>query len=456
MVSAMKHLSNQDLGQKQSSHITEASPSLKFNKSWQLKKWQLTIVGLCFLLAGVGIGRFEPNQASIKTPATTQPQVKPLPVTTTQVQSTKSYQMQQSYTGEVVALRTSEIGFERVGKLIAVLVDEGDRVETGTILAKLDTSNLAAQLQSLRARKAQAAAKLAELKNGERKEKIAAAQAQVRDLTRQLELSQIKRDRREYLYDEGAIAQEQLDEVDFNSQALAERLSNARSNLAELVNGTRSEQIQAQQAAVEQLTAQIADLEITIGKSSLKAPFSGTIARRNFDEGTVVEAGKSIVRLTEDSQPEVKIGVPLDIAATLQPGSEQPVEIGEATYSAKVKAVLPEVDPATRTRTVVLQLGSAAQVSPKQIARLLVTQTVATEGYWLPVTALVKSDRGLWSCYAVVAADEPHSHQVERRLIEVLETDGEQALVRGTLQQGDAIVTDGTQRLVSGQLVSQQ
>jgi hypothetical protein len=35
-----------------------------------------------------------------------------------------------------------------------------------------------------------------------------------------------------------------------------------------------------------------------------------------------------------------------------------------------------------------------------------------------------------------------------------LETDGERVLVRGTLKAGDAIVADGTQRLVSGQLVS--
>ena len=82
--------------------------------------------------------------------------------------------------------------------------------------------------------------------------------------------------------------------------------------------------------------------------------------------------------------------------------------------------------------------------------------------YWLPVTALVKSDRGLWSCYAVVATEENNSasmantksYRVERRLIEVLETKGERVLVRGTLQAGDAIVTDGTQRLVPGQLVS--
>ena len=247
----------------------------------------------------------------------------------------------------------------------------------------------------------------------------------------------------------------------FNFQALSERLTNARSNLEELLNGTRYEQIAGQQAVVDQLAAQIADLEITIAKSTLKAPFSGMIAVRYFDEGTVVETGKPIIRLVEDSQPEVKIGVPINVAAKLSSQSPQVVEIGGKTYPAKVRSILPEVDSATRTRTVILQLESTAKVSPKQIARLQITQTIATEGYWLPVTALVKSNRGLWSCYAVVAVDNndstsvtnTKSYQVERRFIEVLDTNGEQVLVRGTLQPGDAIVTDGTQRLVPGQLV---
>ncbi len=432
---------------------------LRQKNSLQLKIWQIGLASLILLLAGVGIGKFEPNNA----PTQTQTQVKPLPVKTTQVQLVKTYQTVHSYTGEVVAMRTSEIGFERGGKLVTVLVDEGDRVTAGTILSKLDTTNLAAQRRSLVAQKAQAEARLAELKNGARTEQISAAQARVRDLEKQLKLEQLKSDRREYLYTEGAISKEQLDEVVFNFQALSERLTNAQSNLEELLNGTRYEQIAAQQAVVDQLSAQIADLEITIAKSTLKAPFSGMIAVRYFDEGTVVETGKPIIRLVEDSQPEVKIGVPINVAAKLSSQSPQVVEIGGKTYPVKVRSILPEVDPATRTRTVILQLESTAKVSPKQIARLPITQTVATEGYWLPITALVKSDRGLWSCYAVVAVQrndstsgtKTKSYQVERRLVEVLETNGEQVLVRGTLQPGDAIITDGTQRLVPGQLVSQ-
>ncbi|MBE9216867.1 efflux RND transporter periplasmic adaptor subunit [Plectonema cf. radiosum LEGE 06105] len=433
---------------------------LENEKSSPVKRWQLALAGSIILLAGVGIGKlngkFEPNDTSVQA----QTQIRPLSVETTKIQLAKNYQTEQSYTGEVVAMRTSEIGFERGGKLVEILVDEGDRVTKGDILAELDTANLQAQRQSLVAQKAQAEARLVELKNGARIEVIAAAKARVRDVEKQLKLEQIKRDRRKYLYEQGAISKEQFDEVAFNSQALSERLNNAQSNLEELLNGTRYEQKAGQQAAVDQLSAQITDLDITIAKSTLKAPFNGTIGLRSVDEGTVVEVGRSIVRLVEDNQPEVKIGVPIDVARKLISQSQQQLEIGGKSYSARVKSILPEVDPATRTRTVILQLPSTAQVSPKEIARFKISQTQEIEGYWLPITALVKGDRGLWSCYAVVDkkddTNDSKSYQVERRLIEVLETNGKQVLVRGTIQAGDTIITEGTQRLVPGQLVISQ
>ncbi|MBV6621905.1 MAG: efflux RND transporter periplasmic adaptor subunit [Rivularia sp. (in: Bacteria)] len=430
--------------------IPEVSARVKSSLSTRL---QLISASLLILVAGVGIGKFtgiETNNSPVR--ATTK--ATPLTVKTTEIELARNYQTTQSYTGEVVANRTSEVGFERGGKLIEISVDEGDRVIKGAVLAKLDTANLQAQRRSLVAQKAQAEAKLVELNNGARSEQVRAARARVGDIEKQLKLEQIKSDRRKYLYEQGAISREQFDEVAFNSQALSERLNNARSSLEELLNGTRYEQKAAQKAAVEQLSAEITNLDITIAKSILKAPFSGTVGVRSVDEGTVVEMGKSIVRLVENSNREVKIGVPINVARKLIPGSQKELEIGGKTYSARVKSILPEVDAATRTRTVILRLPSTARVSPREIARFKFIQNVATEGYWLPITALVKGEGGLWSCYAVVEKKDGNS-EVERRLIEVLETNGKRVLVRGTIQAGDTIIVDGVQRLVPGQLVSQ-
>ena len=424
-------------------------------KQLPLPQWQLWVITGMVL----GLGFLLGQRTQLPHPSLAQPVVKKtqgniLPVETIEIEAVQSYKTSQTYTGEVQASRISEVGFERQGKLIEVLVEEGDRITLGMPLAQLDTANLEAEKRALFAQKAQALAVLAELKNGARGEQIAAAQASVRDLEQQLELEKLKSSRREYLFQEGAIAREQLEEISFNSKALKERLANAKSNLSELRNGTRVEQIKAQQAAVDSLTAQIENLDISIAKSILKAPFKGTVAARNLDEGTVVETGQSILRLVENIQPEVKIGLPLTVVNQMQLGSEQQVKIAAINYSAIVNSILPEVDPATRTRSVVLKLAPAAinQVAPGQIARLAVSQTATTDGYWLPINALVKGDKGLWSCLAVVKTEQNYN-KVESRFIELLETQEDRVLVRGTLQPGDSIVANGTHRLVPGQLV---
>ena len=428
---------------------TKPSSQIKLAQ-WQLLAIASVILGLGFIWGQ----KTQPEQPSFAQPAVSQTQGNILPVKTIQVETIASYQTIKTYTGEVTASRTSEVGFERGGKLIAVLVEEGERIKQGMELAKLDTANLKAERKALLAQKAQAQAVLAEFRNGSRSETIAQAEASVRDLEQQLELEEIKNSRRKYLYEEGAIAKEQLDEIAFNSRALKERLTNAKSNLDELKNGTRIEQITAQQAVVDSLTAQIENLDITIAKSVLKAPFDGTVSIRNLDEGTVVETGQSILRLVEDVKAEVKVGIPTNLISQIQPESDRQIEIEGVNYQGIVKAILPEVDPQTRTRTVILTLIETynTKVFPGQIARVKIDQDSTANGYWLPINALVKGDKGLWSCFAVVEGD--NNSKVERRYLELLETREDRVLVRGTIKPGDTIVIDGTHRLIPGQLVS--
>ncbi|WP_235006664.1 efflux RND transporter periplasmic adaptor subunit [Calothrix rhizosoleniae] len=386
-----------------------------------------------------------------------------LPVQTQQVQSVNTYQVNRFYTGTVVPRRSSSFGFERSGKLEQIFVDEGNRVKAGTLLASLSTKSLKAQQRELLAKRAQLVAQLKELQAGARSQTIAAARATVRNLRSQLRLASNKSRRRQELFSQGAISQEQLDEAITNVSALQARLDEAQSQLDELLAGTRGERIEAQKASIEQLDASIASLKIELEKSTLLAPFTGKISARLVDEGTVVAVGNPVFRLVEDGVLEARIGVPVTAANKLKIGRTLPVTIGENNYSTRVLSILPELDPNTRTTTVVLTLNSQAvgKVSPGQVARLQLTETISDAGYWLPTTALVKGVRGLWSCYVLGESDKSESFatasnqsfRVEQRDVEILHNTGDRVLVRGTLQTGDQVIINGTHRLVPGQLV---
>ncbi|MEM6590627.1 MAG: efflux RND transporter periplasmic adaptor subunit [Cyanobacteria bacterium P01_C01_bin.73] len=381
--------------------------------------------------------------------------VNPLAVETLTVEAVDSYTVARAYTGEIAALRSSDLGFTRGGELMQVLVEEGDRVTAGEPLAQLDTQSLLAQRRQLEAQKTEAQARLLELERGARQEDIAAARAEVRDFENQLRLQQQQRSRREFLFAEGAISREQLDEFAFGAETLDARLDRAKSRLNELLNGTRPEQVAAQRAVVQQLEASIADLDIDLSKSTLKAPFAGIVSARQVDEGVVVGAGQSIVRLVEAAAPEARVGMPETAASRLQLGSLVTVNLGEQSFSATVKSVLPEVDPNTRTQIVVFQLEPAAipQLNPGQTVRVELSETIATGGIWVPTQALTQDIRGLWSVLVVMPTDGGTVQQVQPTSVEILHQESDRVLVQGTLQAGDRIVADGVHRLVPGQQV---
>ncbi|MGB3790461.1 MAG: efflux RND transporter periplasmic adaptor subunit [Phormidesmis sp.] len=382
-----------------------------------------------------------------------------------------SYEVSRSFTGEVAALRASELGFERSGQMVSLLVPEGSQVQAGAPLAQLDVQNLRTQRMQIEAEKARAIAQLTELEVGARSEDIAVARAAVQDLEQQIGLQRTQLARREFLYEQGAIAQEALDEFSFGEGSLQAKLDQARSQLQELQNGTRPEQISAQTAVIQQLNARLADIDVTIAKSTLNAPFSGRVAEHEIDIGTVVGAGQSVVRLVESGVPEARIGVPAEEANKLRLGEEKTVEINGEKYTGTIASILPEVDSQTRTQTVVLELEprAATRVNPGQTVRLNLTERITQAGIWLPAEALTEGIRGLWTAYVVVpvevSAESPTESEeseniteaaryvVRPQTVEVLYQEGDRVLVTGTIQSGDTVVASGAHRLVPEQQV---
>lgn len=434
------------------SRVTTLSPPVAYVPPPVTPPWGLWLLPLVLLPVGLFTARHFLITSTEPAPLATT-----LSVTTTPAQAINTYVVERTYTGEITAQRTSDLGFERSGTVVSLLVDEGDRVTTGQALARLDTRNLQAHRQERVAQRAQAQAQLQELQNGPRSEDISAAQAIVWELEQELERAQRQRDRRQFLFDEGAIAYEDFDDAAYNATILEQRLARAQSDLQELNNGTRTEQLSAQQARVQQLDAQIQNLDVDIRKSVLYAPFAGKVSERPIDEGVVVSSGGVVLKLVEQSNLEARIGVPEARASQLKVGSAQKIQIGGKIYRATVTTQLPEVDATSRTVTVVLQLPADVAAQVGQTARLLFADIEPTDGIWIPSTALVPGDRELWSVY--VLGEPPNNpandrtYAVVRRDVEVLHTEGDRTLVRGTIQGQDQVITSGTHRVVTGQTV---
>lgn len=383
-------------------------------------------------------------------------EARPLPVAVAHPEAVDGYDRVREFTGEVRARRAVALGFEVAGRLLEVAVDEGDVVDPGTVLARIDTRRLQAERRRLVAAKAEEDAVLREMLAGPRSEVVAAARAVVTDLETQVELLVRKAERRERLLAQKTISDEEYDEIQSLLVSLEARLLGAKSRLLELEHGTRAETLAAQAARIEGLDAQIARLDLDIEDGILRAPFAARLLRRHADEGAVAVPGAPILTLVEDGVLEAWIGVPPAVALGLVLDSSQVVQVGLHAFEATVGAKLPATDRATRTQSVVLRLPSAAAEGavPGQVARLELSERVDVEGFWVPASALTRGVRGLWAVYALEPGEDGAAWRAQRHAVEVLHTHGTRALVRGTLDADSRIVIGNAEKLAPGQSVA--
>lgn len=422
-------------------------------------KWVGVVVAIGVVGAGIGAASNPTSAIGVTEDTALQSPSRVLTVETIRAEPVSSFTAAREYTGTIVARRVSELSFERSGLLQSVQIDEGRTVAAGAALATLDTEHLKTQRRETVARRAQAASLLSEMIAGPRREDIDAAGAAVESLEAQVELLKLQTERSRKLLQQNAVSQDNFDQFAFGLQAREGQLKQARHELEVLVNGTRREKVDAQQAAVEQLDAAIEDIDVDLRKSELRAPFAGTISHRLADEGTVVQTSQAILTIVEDKALEAWVGLPVNATVGLTVDSARRVRIEGRTFDVHVSGRRPEVDPATRTRTVIFRLDEHASryVVHGQIVRLQLEETVEASGFWLPTTALTEGERGLWSCLVAVPVEtqtsSTNSLRVERRDVEVLHTESDRVLVRGTVSSDDQVITRGTHRVSVGQIV---
>lgn len=371
----------------------------------------------------------------------------PLAVSIIRLQPTSSYEVSRYYVGEIIPERVSLLSFERTGKLAKLFVREGQQITKGKILAKLACKKLQAKRRELIAAKKIAEAKLQEMNNGPRLQEIKALRAQVRNLNKQCELSQRQHLRHVALRETDAISQETLDAVTSRLYSNNAQLEVSQRRLKLLLQGTRYERIVAQKAAIQQLEASLAQLEVDLRNGELRAPYSGVIAKRLVNEGTVITPGQCVLRVLENNNTKVHVGIPLHMTKLFAQKQTHRIEIRGKQYPAVVRTVLPEVDPLTKTATLVLKIESGERFFPGEIVRLKTSKHIKAKGYWIPTSALVRGNYGLWFCFVV---DKAH---IQKNHVEILYTKNNRVFIQADFPAGTIIVKNGIHRVAPGQKV---
>ncbi|MEW9922141.1 efflux RND transporter periplasmic adaptor subunit [Marimonas sp. MJW-29] len=362
---------------------------------------RLTMMGAAMILMGtvaVVSSRFLPATDAM---AAIRPVTRiPTSVSVAPLHAADHYSVLRRFSGRIEPNRTVDIAFDEPGRLAALLADEGQSVVAGTALAKLDTE----LLQTERFR-------LVRL--------LATANEERRILQTSLE------------------REESLSKKDRTAMSTIDHL---RISLAQVSGRTAD------------LEGQITMLEARIRRATLFSPFSGSISQHFADFGSSFEAGQPILRLIEDGPRNVRIGIDAKLCRDLSIGDEHDLLIGAELVAARITAILPDLDPATQTRTVLFELQEDPVIIAGSVATVQMTQEIAARGAQVPISALRDGSRGLWEI--MVAQPDGDAHRIAVEAVEILNVNDETAFVRGTFDRDALLVTEGQHRLVPGQTVS--
>ncbi|MEO5999591.1 MAG: efflux RND transporter periplasmic adaptor subunit [Chitinophagaceae bacterium] len=245
----------------------------------------------------------------------------------------------------------------------------------------------------------------------------------------------------------------QMDDADL--QAQLEKLRQ-QEKLA-VLNEERLKELITHEAVVQQdydqsftnlkvLQAQVAELQVMIAKTRIKAPFSGRIGIIHVYPGAVVSMNTILTNLQDNSLVKVEFSIPEKYAAIITAGSEQKFSVASDAkqYAAKVVAREASVDQNTRTLLIrAVSPNPGGILIPGQSARLNLSLHASNSALMLSSQAMMPSSKGYSVYVSRNNKAQPVAIGIGQRNSDAVE------IVQG-LKAGDTVITSNLLRLVPG------
>ena len=307
------------------------------------------------------------------------------------------------YAGRIEAARATTLAFEQPGRIVEILVDEGDGVEIGETVAVLD----------VRVRLAERDRLLAERRSVEARIALAAR----------------TEERQSALEGRGFSATQALDEARFTRASL--------------------------EADAVALDAAIARLDVELDKAVLRAPFAGTVGARHLDDGATVASGTAVLELYETGRLEARVGLPPALAQRLAIGDKAILEQGGRAFAATVTARRPDLDGSTRTTQILLAVEADPAPALGALVTLRVDERVEARGFWVPTSALETGTKGLFRVPLALPSGDDGWERGFAGVV-LLYTGVDRAFVDGPVPTGARLVTAGAHRVPVGAAVRLQ
>ena len=254
--------------------------------------------------------------------------------------------------GNIEAIEV-DVGFKVSGRIVSRFFEEGDWIDKGKVLAKLDDEDFRNRLEVARATLSSNEARLNKLLAGSRPEEIRQAEAAMNQAKSDLENKEAHYERLKPLFERGVIPKDTLDSAEAAFKMAKAASQAALENYLLVKEGPRKEDIEDARAQVEQARASVKLNETQLSYTTLYSPISGVVLVRSGEVGEVVNPGTSILTMADIENVWLKAYIPETDLSRVKWGQEA--------------IVTTDLRPKKEYRGRISFISSQAEFTPKQI-----------------------------------------------------------------------------------------
>jgi membrane fusion protein (multidrug efflux system) len=338
--------------------------------------------------------------------------------------------------GAVEANVTAQGAFQIAGRVAKVLVEEGQAVKKGQVLAELDATDYRNAYDAVRAQ-ADAAQALA------RKSDAGLRPQELEQARIDFERWQDEYKRMKYLYDRQSLAANDFKKIEAGYQAAEQRYAMAK-------QGTRPEERDSTSAQMRAATAQMREAEKRLADCQLRAPIAGFVGMRRIDVGDTVGAGVPVIAVLDLNPVKVRVGIPEAEIGKVAEGARAVVTIPSLDgrqFEGKVEVVGVAAEPASRTYTAKIAVANPGRLlRAGMVSETRIFGTQMVNARTVPGDAIVRDAEGVVHVYVY----SPAQKRVHLRRVEVGAPVGAEVEIRAGLTGDEQVVVAGQQNVREG------
>lgn len=250
-----------------------------------------------------------------------------------------------------VEIREVQLGFRLGGRISRLLVDEGDRVTAGQVLAELDTRPIEDRLAGAAARLDAASAAALRDVNGSRPQEVAEAKAAVAAAEARLAEAQRQFERRQALVGQGFISKADVQTAQASVAAAQAGLAAAQSALSLAQEGVRAEDRSVSEASRSAAFAERRAVQTDLADARIVAAEAGHVLTRAREVGAIVQPGQTVLTVALTQPVRVRAYVAEPDLPKIRPGMSVSVSVDGSSkrWKARIGYISPVAEFTPKT-----------------------------------------------------------------------------------------------------------